>query len=113
MGFITTVESVQVGVPRVIQLRGGPRSSGIDKREVPSIMIRREGVAGDHIAADYLGATGQAAYVYSREDHEFFERGLGVSLTAGVFGENITVGRIPLSPGWAIVSSSTKALPWK
>jgi len=62
MGFVTAVESVQLGVPRVIRLRGGPRSSGIDKREVSSIMIRRDGVAGDHIAADYHGGTGQAAY---------------------------------------------------
>ena len=98
MGFVTTVESVQLGVPRTIQHRGGQRSSGIDKREVPSISIHRDGVAGDHIAADYHGGAGQAVYVYSREDYEFFERELNVSLTAGVFGENITVGRIPPDP---------------
>ena len=61
-------------------------------------MIRRDGVAGDHIAADYHGGTGQAAYLYGREDYDFFERELGISLTSGVFGENITVGRIPPDP---------------
>lgn len=85
--------SVQVGQVRHV---GAAGESGIDKRPVPAITVRRDGVDGDAIADDQVhGGPGQAVYAYSREDYAHFEQALGVSLPSGTFGENLTVDAFP------------------
>jgi MOSC domain-containing protein YiiM len=99
MAIGTTVESVQLGVSRPIDLGERLVRSGIDKRPAPRIEVRRSGADGDAIVADYHGGEGQAVYVYGRADYAFLERGLRVgALPGGTFGENVTVAAIPPEP---------------
>ena len=98
MSHVTTVESVQLGRESLIDLGQRLTRSGIDKKPVSRIEVRHSGVAGDVIAADYHGGEGQAAYVYGRDDYAFFEHELGVALSPGTFGENVTVGSLPPQP---------------
>lgn len=94
----TTVESVQLGVSRLIDLGERAIRSGIDKQPVSMIEVARSGAAGDTIEADYHGGEGQAVYVYGRGDYAFFERELSVTMPGGTFGENVTVGTIASEP---------------
>jgi len=94
----TTVESVQVGRSRLIDLGERTITSGIDKRQVPGIEVVRSGVTDDAIVADYHGGEGQAVYVYGRADYSWFEDELGVALPGGTFGENVTLRAIPSDP---------------
>jgi MOSC domain-containing protein YiiM len=99
MGFETTVESVQRGVSRLIDLGERKVRSGIDKRPAPMITVHRLGASGDAIVAEYHGGEGQAVYVYGRGDYAFFEVELRVgALPGGTFGENVTVASIPAKP---------------
>lgn len=94
-----TVESVQLGASRMIDLGARLVRSGIDKRPAPMIEVHRLGAKGDAIVAEYHGGEGQAVYVYGRGDYAFFEQELRVgTLPGGTFGENVTVAAIPSNP---------------
>ncbi|HVC15423.1 MAG TPA: MOSC domain-containing protein [Acidimicrobiales bacterium] len=94
MGTTGRVASVNVGVPRAVR-RGGV--SGIDKRPVAgSVRVSspadgRSGLEGDSICDSVNhGGPAQAVYAYAREDLDWWEARLGVPVTDGTFGENLT-----------------------
>jgi MOSC domain-containing protein YiiM len=74
--------------------------TGIDKRPVDGPLevsapgpkgIAGSGVQGDTIGdPDHHGGDYQAVYGYAREDLDFWQAELGVSLANGQFGENLT-----------------------
>ncbi len=72
--------------------------TGIDKRPVSkSVMLADNAVAGDVVSdRKNHGGYDKAVYAYSREDAEWWEKELGISLAPGRFGENLTTLGIDL-----------------
>ncbi len=78
---------------------GDKGRTGIDKRPVTtSIKLANDEVEGDVVAdRKNHGGYDQAVYAYSREDAEWWENELGVPLSSGKFGENLTTQGLNLS----------------
>lgn len=90
------VVSVQLGTARTLDLDTRTITTGIDKTPVEEIVVQTGGVAGDAVMNEkHHGGPDQAVYVYSAEDHAWWEQQLGRSLTPGLFGENLTISRVP------------------
>lgn len=73
--------------------------TGIDKRSVSGrVMLAENAVEGDVVAdRKNHGGYDQAAYAYAREDAQWWEKELGISIAPGRFGENLTTGGIDLN----------------
>ena len=91
---------------------GDKGRTGIDKRSVTTpVLLADDGVAGDVIAdRKNHGGYDQAVYAYAREDADWWEKELGVALTNGKFGENITslgveVSAAVIGERWSIGSA--------
>ncbi len=71
---------------------GDKGRTGIDKRSVSGpVMLAGDAVEGDVVAdRKNHGGYDQAVYAYSREDAEWWENDLGIPLSCGKFGENLT-----------------------
>src|SRR5699024_300292 len=91
------VRSTNVGVPRPDGDTG--RTTGIDKRPVPSLEVFRpgprygdgSGVVGDYVGdSRHHGGAHKAVYAFSREELDRWEGELGRGLPDGIFGENLT-----------------------
>lgn len=71
---------------------GSEGRTGIDKRSAAGpIRFENESVAGDVIVdRNFHGGYDQAVYAYAREDAEWWENELNISIDNGRFGENLT-----------------------
>ena len=91
--------SVNVGGVRNFDYHGRPAQSAIWKSPVSGrVAARGINLAGDRQAD--LGAHGgfdKAVYAYSVEDHRWWEREIGRSLSYGEFGENLTTEGMELN----------------
>jgi len=85
---------VNVSLPREVPYRGKIITTGIFKEPVEGrITLRRSNLEGDG-QADLMahGGVHKAAYVYSIENYDYWERELGrTDFAFGQFGENFTV----------------------
>ncbi|MEA2190406.1 MAG: hypothetical protein QOI73_527 [Solirubrobacteraceae bacterium] len=95
-----TVEHLNVGVPRLVEVGGG-RSvrTAIWKSPVAGrVALRGVNLAGDDQADRTVhGGPDKAVYAYAAEDTEWWEAVDGVALGPGAFGENLTVRGLPVS----------------
>src|SRR5688500_18443752 len=85
--------SVNVGLPRVVTLKGDPVSTGIFKEPVAGrVMLRTLNLDGDRQAdLTVHGGPTKAVYAYPSEHYEFWRAELpGMALPYGMFGENFT-----------------------
>jgi len=87
------VRSVNLAFPSAKEpWTGGDGKTGIDKREVPGrIKLERNAVVGDFIGdKKNHGGYDQAVYAYAYEDLQWWESELGMAISNGRFGENLT-----------------------
>lgn len=87
------VLSVNVGLPRIVEYRGEPVSTGIYKEPVIGrVAVNEFNLAGDAQADLRVhGGYSKAVYVYPSEHYEFWHGELPeMNLPFGVFGENLT-----------------------
>ncbi|MGH2769747.1 MAG: MOSC domain-containing protein [Actinomycetota bacterium] len=93
------VLSVNVGRVREIRYRGKTHRTAIYKKPVPGrLHIAAESLAGDQQADHrYHGGPAKALYAYASEDYAWWQDRLGVELAPGTFGENLTLGGLPIS----------------
>jgi MOSC domain-containing protein YiiM len=85
--------SVNVGLPRVVTLKGDPVWTGIFKEPVTGrVMVRTLNLEGDRQAdLSVHGGPSKALYVYPSEHYGYWKRELsGMKLPWGMFGENFT-----------------------
>jgi MOSC domain-containing protein YiiM len=85
--------SINVGLPRMVTLKGDPVSTGIFKEPVAGrVMLRTLNLDGDRQAdLSVHGGPSKAVYVYPTEHYEYWKRELpGMKLPWGMFGENFT-----------------------
>jgi MOSC domain-containing protein YiiM len=106
------VESVNVGVPRPVEVNGHTVTTAIWKSPVTGrIPVRGVNLRGDDQADRRVhGGPDKAVYAYAAEDTEVWESELGVALGPGAFGENLTVRGIGVSQAvigeqWAVGST--------
>ena len=86
--------SVNVAMPREVEINGKPVSTGIYKLPVPGrVWLGKLGLAGDGQAdLTVHGGEHQAAYSYPFEHYAHWQTVLGrAALSHGTFGENFTV----------------------
>jgi len=107
-----TVEAVNVGVPRPVELDGHTVWTAIWKDPVEGrVALRGVNLRGDDQADRTVhGGPDKAVYAYAAEDTEWWEAELGRSLGAGAFGENLTTRGLPVSGAvigerWAVGST--------
>lgn len=86
---------MSVNVGRVLRIEQGGRTVRTGIFKVPAEgrrMLRAEGLDGD-AQADLTvhGGVDKAAYVYSADDHDWWEARLGRRIAPGELGENLTV----------------------
>ena len=85
--------SVQIGVPRIVNLDGEEVSTGIFKAPVEKrLRLRQLNLEGDRQAdLTVHGGQNKAVYAYPSEHYPFWKKALpGVELPWGAFGENFT-----------------------
>ena len=85
--------SVNVGLPREVEWRGGMVTTGIFKRPVEGLVrVRGVNLAGDAQAdLSVHGGPYKAVYAYPAEHYEYWRKELGDSeLGWAAFGENLT-----------------------
>jgi MOSC domain-containing protein YiiM len=107
-----TVEAVNVGVPRPVELDGHTVWTAIWKRPVEGrVPLRGVNLRGDDQADRTVhGGPDKAVYAYGAEDTEWWEAELGRPLGPGAFGENLTTRGLPVSGAvigerWAVGST--------
>ncbi|CAA9489351.1 MAG: Uncharacterized protein conserved in bacteria [uncultured Solirubrobacteraceae bacterium] len=107
-----TVESVNVGEPRPVEVNGHTVWTAIWKSPVRGrVALRGVNLRGDDQADRTVhGGPDKAVYAYAAEDTEWWEGQLGSPLGAGAFGENLTVRGLPVSDAvigerWAVGSA--------
>ena len=78
---------------------GSEGKTGIDKRAVDGpITFANEEVTGDVIVdRNHHGGFDQAVYAYSREDADWWQKQLGITIDNGRFGENLTTSGIDVN----------------
>jgi MOSC domain-containing protein YiiM len=109
---VGTVESVNVGAPRPVEVGGHAVLTAIWKSPVEGrVPLRGVNLHGDDQADRSVhGGPDKAVYAYAAEDTEWWEARLRVALGAGAFGENLTVRGLPVSEAligerWAVGSA--------
>src|SRR4051812_27657174 len=107
-----TVESLNVGVPRAVQVNGHMVVTAIWKDPVHErLPLRGVNLLGDDQADRTVhGGPDKAVYAYGIEDTEWWEEELGRSLGPGAFGQNLTTRGLPVSGAvigerWAVGSA--------
>ena len=93
------VLSVSVGGVRKFEYRGHPAESAIWKSPVSGrVAARGVNLEGDRQAdREAHGGPDKALYAYALEDEQWWERELGLPLSYGVFGENVTTEGIEVN----------------
>src|SRR3954468_16773307 len=106
------VESVNVGVPRPVQVGDHTVWTAIWKSPVEGrVPLRGVNLRGDDQADRTVhGGPDKAVYAYAAEDTEWWEADLGRALGPGAFGENLTVRGLGVSEAvigerWAVGST--------
>jgi MOSC domain-containing protein YiiM len=109
---VGVVESLNVGLPRSVQVDGHTVLTAIWKAPVEGrIALRGVNLQGDDQADRTVhGGPDKALYAYAAEEIERWEIDLAVKLLPGAFGENLTVRGLPVSEAvigeqWAIGSA--------
>src|SRR5258708_36893722 len=85
--------SLNVALPRIVEYKGDPVSTGIFKEPVEGpVMLRTLNLDGDRQAdLSVHGGVSKAVYAYPAEHYEFWKRELpAMKLPYGMFGENFT-----------------------
>lgn len=92
------VTHVNVGLPAELHGKGRTLLSGIVKRPVHGrVVARGVNLAGDGQADRSVhGGVDKAVYAYAWEDHEWWQRTEGITVTPGLFGENLTLCGVDL-----------------
>jgi MOSC domain-containing protein YiiM len=93
------VESVNVGLPRAVELEGRTILTAIWKDPIEGrVAVRGVNLDGDDQADRTVhGGPEKAVYAYAAEDIEWWEGEVGRPLGPGAFGENLTVRGLPVS----------------
>lgn len=93
------IESVNVGVPRLVEVEGRTVRTAIWKDPVEGrVPLRGVNLDGDDQADRTVhGGPDKAVYAYGAEDTRWWADELGATLGPGAFGENLTVSGIPVS----------------
>ncbi|HEY5143441.1 MAG TPA: MOSC domain-containing protein [Solirubrobacteraceae bacterium] len=109
---VGTVEAVNVGVPRPVEVNGHTVWTAIWKDPVEGrVPLRGVNLRGDDQADRTVhGGPDKAVYAYGAQDTDWWEDELGTPLGPGAFGENLTVRGIPVSEAvigerWAVGSA--------
>lgn len=90
--------SISVGLPRTVDYRGKPVSTGIYKEAVPGpVTVSRTGLEGDGQAdLENHGGLDKAVYAYTIENYDYWKEESGrADMPPGLFGENFTVSGMP------------------
>src|SRR5262245_14987541 len=92
------VVSVNVGTPRVVDGFGRRVTTAIWKEPVAGrVPVAGVNVEGDDQADRRVhGGPHMAVYAYAAEDYDWWSEELGVQLTPGTFGENLTLAGVDL-----------------
>ena len=87
------VESVNVGMPRPVDVNGGTVLTAIWKHPVAGpVAVRGENLDGDDQADRTVhGGPDKAVYAYSAEHFGRWSSEIGIDVGPGTFGENVTV----------------------
>jgi MOSC domain-containing protein YiiM len=86
------IEAVFAGGPKTITDAGGDWISSILRDRVRGpIVVGTGGLAGDRVTQPYHGGPGAAVCVHPGKHYEFWNRTLGMQLSAGSVGENLTL----------------------
>ena len=91
---MSSIVSVNVGLPKEIQAGGQTVETGIFKRPVTGpVVVRSLNLDGDRQAdLKVHGGVDKAVYLYPSEHYPFWERELSCKLPEwGAFGENLTI----------------------
>lgn len=93
------VESVNVGIPRPVQVNGHTVLTAIWKHPASGrVPLRGVNLVGDDQADRTVhGGPDKAVYAYAREDIDWWETQLQRSVGVAPFGENLTVRGLPVS----------------
>jgi MOSC domain-containing protein YiiM len=94
-----TVEAVNVGEPRAVELDGRTIWTAIWKYPVEGrVPLQGVNLRGDDQADRTVhGGPDKAVYAYAAEETELWEAELATSLGPGALGENLTVRGLPVS----------------
>ena len=122
MGTKGRVVSVNVGRPTDLTVKGRTRKTGIFKEPQEGRVPIRGVTVGDDVQIEtkHHGGTYKAVYAYAAEDYHWWSEELGIVLSAGTFGENITTEGLDLTGaligeqwrvGTAIIEVSDPRLP--
>jgi MOSC domain-containing protein YiiM len=108
---VGTVESVNVGEPREVDVNGHAVLTSIWKSPVEGrVPLRGVNLRGDDQADRTVhGGPDKAVYAYAAEDTEWWEAELGAQLGHAPFGENLTIRGLAVSEAvigerWALGS---------
>lgn len=87
------VVSINAAVKRQIEFNGEQVPTGIFKEPLEGpVVISESGIHDDAIVDKSVhGGPDQALYLYHLEDYEWWSESLGKTVSAGAFGENLTV----------------------
>jgi MOSC domain-containing protein YiiM len=87
------VGSINIGMPRTVDMGAGPESTAIFKTSVDGpIAVTEDGLAGNAVGdTEHHGGPDQALYLYFGADYAHWERLLDRPLEPGVFGDNLTI----------------------
>ena len=99
------IVSVNVGKVREVEWRGRAVTTGIFKYPVAGrVALRGVNFEGDEQADHTVhGGQDKAVYAYAREDYDAWRTAEGLEVSAGLFGENLTVQGLDL--GAAVVGA--------
>src|SRR4051812_28411845 len=93
------IVSVNVGAPRLVRWRKRDVLTSIFKDPVAGrVAVQGVNLAGDDQAdRNVHGGPDKAGYAYAQEDLDWWSAELGVPVTPGVFGENLTVAQVAVT----------------
>jgi MOSC domain-containing protein YiiM len=110
-------------VGRASPVRTGSKEflTGIGKLPVEgSVRVDKSGLVGDTICNRvHHGGNDQAVYAYSQDDYDWWSERLNRPLTAGTYGENLTIAGMPsslyvgdrLSIGEVVIEATAPRIP--
>ncbi|MFU8814675.1 MAG: MOSC domain-containing protein [Pseudomonadales bacterium] len=91
------IVSINVGRRETLAGRSFNGVTGICKRPVAApVRVSELGLEADAVVnGKYHGGPDQAVYVYRQEDYHWWSAELGQEVTAGTFGDNLTLSGLP------------------
>lgn len=91
------IVSVNLGQAEEIAIGRTTRLTGINKRPTTdTVWVSESAVGLDEICdIEHHGGPDQAVYLYSDDDYRWWSEQRGREITAGTFGENLTIAGLP------------------